>query len=454
MKPTIPQIDISQVISDNVLGKEEIVKFIHSNFPCDIENLSSVVVIGNYFDLGEVEKYVKDSRLVQNQRRPTYLKSIGGDKVNLIIATNEGQDKIDQFELQINFLNKLKKTNIDMKLIKLRSDNEYWEKIERQINRQIGQDYNSNLSAITVGGVFNFHFYLAKTLNSKFWKDRITNSTREKVKRYIDYRLNLVVAEEEHILGNIDWYDPSVFSGSNISKEKYETLEGYAKSIKDLDVRKSTYEKDNDLIDYLIADYLFFSDKSSEKEVYKKVSKYNECKRYNSGYIGYQIMSLPLGNVIGFDWIPRTQTERFINLIRKSYNIRHVFYYGKCGYLGEDRKLGDIIYPMKFKYGSYEIERKNPLLKDVRNKTNILCIISQLLETKKEFVSEYKKSYDSIDMESYAVAKATKELDLFSCFYISDFPLKEHKLSVKLDQIIPRLKSSRIVFNELRSQYF
>ncbi len=454
-------IDIKSLIKDNVMSADEILEYINGNIPYVGKDLSNVVLYKNYKEWKQIlEKYPKSQIINTSRRKILFDKEMR----SLVIPTNEGNFKGFQYSIQVKVLNYLLGTNITYQEIDLHDEKELWNEWTLRLINNCKNYSVSNITGTIVGSINNTYFRFSKYLNHPilcnldgFYKSIL--STVE-FRKYLEYRLDLILAEEDLVLGRHQFDKTLFIDFQHIplpSKMDYQKCVVAKDYIYDRPNRLAKLNSNENLIDYIKADYIYSLDRLNQTNSIDPVFQSENPIIVRDSLLSYQLINTGKEWLINFDWVSSSQINKALEIISGNFNITHFYNFGKCGYFGKRLKIGDLVKPIsckKYPGTGGEINFINNIR--VGTECKNLTVDSPLLETRPGLVNEAKSfGYSSIEMELFYMLKALKpHSKKYICYYVSDTPLSNTKLSVRLDSLKPRLEVLEEIFNEIVKNHF
>lgn len=454
------ELNVEKLANDNVMSPEELLKYILGNIPFSPNEISNVVVYKNYRATDEVLRRHPGSLLVNTSRRNIFFDQ---DTKTVLIPTNEGDLKGFQYETQVRMLNFLSGTKISYKEVEIHPEKELWEEWTARLLDKLRQLSMTDVSGIVVGSINNSYFRFSRYLGhpvisnlDQFYKSYL--STTE-FQNYLNYRLDLILAEEDFVSGR-NIFDRDLFIDFQLKPlplpEDYERCHAIQTVIVDRQNRLRQLKTDEVLIDYIKADYIYSLDRSNHTSNISPVFQSSNPVIIRDPLMNFQLMKVNNTGLINFDWVSSSQIKKAIESVTNLFSITNFYNFGKCGYLGRDLQIGDIVRPVACKIypdGDEEISINNEATHGIESRN--LTVDSPLLETRQALTSEIThNSYSSIEMELFHMLKALNPKSRkFINYYISDMPLADTNLSTRLDSLVPRLTALEDVFNQIVQDY-
>lgn len=451
---------IEELVDNNVMSPEELLKYIHGNIPFSPNEISSVVVYKNYRDTDEVLRRHPGSLLVNTSRRDIFFDQ---DTKTVLIPTNEGDLKGFQYETQVRMLNFLSGKKISYKEFEIHPEKELWEEWTARLLDKLRQLSMTDVSGIVVGSINNSYFRFSRYLRhpvisnlDQFYKSIL--STKD-FQNYLNYRLDLILAEEDFV-SDRNKFDRDLFIDFQLkpipSPEDYERCSAIQNVIVDRQNRLRQLTANEVLTDYIKADYVYSLDRLNQTNNISPVFQSSNPVVIRDPLMNFQLLKVGKTGIINFDWVSSSQIRKAIESVTNLFNIVNFYNFGKCGYLGRDLRIGDFVRPIACKIypdGDEEISINNEATHGIESKN--LTVDSPLLETRPGLTSEItNNAYSSIEMELFHMLKALNPKSRkFINYYISDMPLADTNLSTRLDSLVPRLTALEDVFNQIVQDY-
>lgn len=451
---------VKNFINDNVMSHSEILQYIFSNIPVQFDLIQRLVVVRNFQNFEEIVRLFPKANIIYGLRRKFLFDEL---TQTFIVPTNEGIAKMLQYEIQVEFINELEHRNIEFTELLLRSDEDMWSNWAVRLANLMKINRIENIDAVVVGSTYNIRFLTDRYLNHPIlndldlYFDKIFKSPD--FQEYYNYRLSMILLEEDYVNHNY-YIDKSLIF--DVQLNPYPTRDVFSKTF----VEKNKIHRYDDrirdllnqrtVVDYIKADYIVHTDRLNNTNIFKDVYESSNCLQPNDKFIDYQLIKAPKGNIINFNWVSSSQISGLLYHLQAKNELRDLIYFGKCGYLKDNKNIGDIVTPIKSKcFLGKEISLINSLLIREEDITKTITVDSPLQETKSELRKQVKNGYDSIEMELYYILDSlSTKTDRSVAFYISDLPLSTVNLSTRLELLLPRIKCAEIAFDRIANQYF
>ncbi|MFA7301650.1 MAG: hypothetical protein WC069_05045 [Candidatus Shapirobacteria bacterium] len=433
--------DISNLIKNNLMTREDLVKYLFDDLRVDLKKINSIKVYQQ-----PNNKLKINLKKIPHHRYGLYFNELSGE---MHIFPTEGVLRIEHLRIEAKVLEKLYTKKIKFSVYGKSLIEQNSKKVVNKINEHL---LGSKIDGILIGSLWNFNFFTNLRIRPGFLSVFLADLDQDKIDKYVEYRIRLMIIEEELLSGkiNLTKEEMEIFNEGILPEDKdYLNISNLSKKVKNINSILTTRHNDNDLTEYLTLDFLFYRDMHSNTGTFLKTMDFPETKIYKDNFLSFQLIKIGNLTFVNFSWANPTATAKVIELLQNKYEIKYFYMYGKCGSLSEKINTGDLVAPSTTENDNLRLNIHNTIKENIK-KVDFCCVDSPLLETTDWLKEKKVNNIDCVEMELFPIVKIlSPEVKKHIEFYVSDCPGRKYNLSNRFSFLYQRFSCVKNILNNI-----
>lgn len=433
--------NLEQIIDESLMTRDGLLKYLNDDFRVDPKLIDRVIAHRQKASVVD-----KSHKRIPHHRYELYFDK---SSRSLNIYPSEGLLRLEHIKLEVALLERIYNKKISYISKGIDTTEVDSQTLADNITKKC---YGNNIDGILVGSPYNLNFFINLRIRPNFLSKLLKNLDKIDIEKYVNYRLKLIVIEENLLSEKITLSpeELTVFAEGRlpIDSEINEVNQIFQR-INDFDLQLTNLQKDNELIQYLKLDYIYYHDMKSGTKNFLKAMDYPETKIYQNDLLPFQIVKYNQKLFINFGWTNPIITSKVIKNLQKNNKINYFYLYGKCGSLSPVYKVGDLVAPSSTKYSGNRIDIHNQVSTEIP-RAAFCCVDSPIIETKSWLNEQQRNNIDCVEMELFPLIKSISSETIQNItYYVSDCPGGKYNLSHRFSFLTQRFACVRDILNSL-----